>query len=107
MAILEIIGTGLTAIASLLAAWFWFRAATATVSDKEAHSLRKQAAKDDDGWESGSITIIDDRSPSEGWDLTETLALQSSYNRKGALCAGLAALVQSAIFAADFVSRSF
>jgi hypothetical protein len=82
-------------IFALAAALCWFRAGVAKVSPEEAHrrnkedAARRAAVDPDDDWISSGMTV-------NGGDLAGSLAVQSKWNMRGALAAGLAALAQAA-----------
>jgi len=93
----------LTALLSLLAAWFWYQAATTVVSAEEVHRKEVDQAADGDEWISGGITVDNRAEGGTAWDLIASLHAQARCNRNGALSAGGAALVQSALYAAGLL----
>ena len=78
----------LIVVFALAAAVCWFMAGFAKVSNEEAERRRVAEAETNDGFTSASIGI-------DGADLAETLALQSRWNKGGAIFAACAALCQA------------
>ncbi len=74
------------AVFSFGAAGCWYMAGFAAVSEKQAEEKKDREGLT--GFDRGANIIVN------GNDLPETLALQSRWNRAGALCAAIAASIQ-------------
>ncbi|WP_025138097.1 hypothetical protein [Achromobacter sp. DH1f] len=88
-------------ISAGLAAWFWRKAATASVSPEQAEAAERfevTLSRDPNAgdWASASVLPKDDKG--KFYSLAETLALQGRWNTRAALSACVAAVGQALVY---------